>query len=51
MTDVVSHPVDNSPEEVGAATRGSHLVIGEVVILYALSILAALATKKVRQAG
>lgn len=42
MTDVVSHPVENSPDEVAAATRGSHLIIGEVITLYALSILAAL---------
>jgi simple sugar transport system permease protein len=43
MTDVVSHPIENSPDEIGAATRGSHLVIGEVITLYVLSILAALA--------
>jgi simple sugar transport system permease protein len=42
MTDVVSHPIDNSPDEVAAAARGRHLVVGEVVTLYALSILTAL---------
>ncbi len=42
MTDVVSQPVDNSPDEVAAATRGGHLVIGEVITLYAVSVLAAL---------
>ncbi len=42
MTDVVAHPVNNSPDEIAAAARGRHVVIGEVVTLYALSILTAL---------
>lgn len=42
MTDVVAHPVNNSPDEIAAAARGRHVVIGEVITLYALSILTAL---------
>ncbi len=43
MTDLVAEPLQNAPDEVGAATRGRHLVVSEVVTLYALSIFAALA--------
>lgn len=43
MTDVVAQPAENSPDEVGAATRGRHLVVSEVISLYALSIFVALA--------
>jgi len=42
MTDIVAHPLENSPDEVDAAARGRHLIIGEVITLYALSILTAL---------
>jgi len=42
MTDIVAQPAENSPDEILAATRGRHLVIGEVVGLYVLSIAAAL---------
>lgn len=42
MTDIVAHPLENSPDEVDAAARGRHLIIGEVITLYSLSILTAL---------
>lgn len=43
MTDVVAQPTENSPDEVSAAARGRHLVVSEVITLYALSIFCALA--------
>ncbi len=43
MTDVVAQPMENTPDEVLAATRGRHLIVGEVITLYALSIAAAMA--------
>ncbi len=42
MTDVLgSDPIDGAAKEVAAA-RGRHLVLGEIVTLYALSVLVAL---------
>ncbi len=39
MTDLVAeHPVDGATPEVDAAARARHHVIGEVIVLYALSI-------------
>jgi len=43
VTDVVAQPTENSPDEVSAAARGRHLVVSEVITLYALSIFCALA--------
>ena len=44
MTDVIaSDPIDALPKEVAVAARGRHLVLGEIITLYALSILGALA--------
>ncbi len=47
MTDFVAHVEENSPDEVVAAARGRHLVVGEVITLYALSIAVALAVAAV----
>lgn len=44
MTDILgSNPIDGATDEVAAASRGRHLVVGEVVGLYVLSIGVALA--------
>ena len=43
MTDVLgTDPIDGAAKEVVAAARGRHLVLGEIVTLYALSIFVAL---------